>query len=259
VKAGGAGKKSPFSPVLAMTNAATLFVAVLAVELDHRARRRVGIPFGGNASRIHGPGSTIRWGRVLNGGPMRALCFFCCLLIAAVPAFASRAQGETVEPSAQAADATHESKTVTRAYVMNGLLGEVFNPKGMYEIAGKLRARGAIVRVGSWTQADEFEADACAHYRDRIIIVGYSMGAARAATIATEVRACGARGVTMIGVDPPAIGGAVGNGVHAVNFVGVLGGSIAGARNVPVPGLGHLDIINDRTMQNRVIAAAFSH
>jgi hypothetical protein len=190
---------------------------------------------------------------------MRALCFSCFLVIAAAPAFVSRAQGDTVEPSTQAADAAHKSKTITHAYVMNGLLGEVFNPKAMYEIAGKLRARGAIVEVGSWTLADEFKVEACAHYRDRIIIVGYSMGATRAASIATQVRACGASAVTMVGVDPPAIGGAVGEGVHAVNFVGVLGGSIAGARNVPVPGLGHLDIINDRTMQNRIIAAAFSH
>jgi hypothetical protein len=192
-------------------------------------------------------------------GPMRALCFCCCLLIAAAPAFVRRAQGDTIEPSAIAAGAAHGSKTVTRAYVMNGLLGEVFNPKAMYEIAAKLRARGAIVEVGSWTQADEFEAEACAHYRDRIIIVGYSMGATKAASIATQVRAHGAHDVTLVGVDPPAIGGAVGGGVHAVNFVGVLGGSIAGARNIPVSGLGHLDIINDRAMQNRVIAAAFSH
>jgi hypothetical protein len=147
---------------------------------------------------------------------------------------------------------------VTRAYVMNGLLGELFTD-GMNQIAKKLRARGAIVEVGSWTQASTFVADACAHRQDRIIFIGHSLGATAAADAATRARACDARRVTMVGIDPPAIGAAVQGGARAVNFVGALNGSIAGARNVQVPGYGHIAIVSDPAIQDRVVATALSH
>jgi len=61
----------------------------------------------------------------------------------------------------------------------------------------------------------------------------------------------------VVGVDPPPSGAAV-SGVHATNFVGALHGAIAGARNVPTPGYGHIGIVNDRTMQARIVGAAFA-
>jgi pimeloyl-ACP methyl ester carboxylesterase len=138
---------------------------------------------------------------------------------------------------------------------MNGLLGELFTD-AMNKIGEKLRMRGAIVEVGSWMQASTFVADACEHRQDRIIFIGHSLGAAAAATAATEAKACGARHVTMIGIDPPPIGSTVQGGARAVNFVGALNGSIVGAHNVTVSGLGHIGIVNDQTMQNRVVSTA---
>ena len=182
----------------------------------------------------------------------------CCLAVAAVLTSGSWANSATAERPDAMGDAAHRTPVVTRAYVMYGLLGELFT-SGMDQIAAKLRAHGAVVEVGSWTQASAFAADACAHRRDRIIFIGHSLGATAAASAATDARACDARNVAMVGIDPPPLGAAVKGGARAVNFVGALNGSIAGARNVPVPGYGHIAIVDDPAIQNRVVAAALSH
>lgn len=184
--------------------------------------------------------------------------FWCCVTMVAALASTCGANSATSERPDSAGDTTHRNAIVTRAYVMNGLLGELFTD-GMNQIAEKLRARGAIVEVGSWTQASTFVADACAHRQDRIIFIGHSLGATAAADAATRAQACDARRVTMVGIDPPAIGATVEGGARAVNFVGALNGSIAGARNVPVSGYGHIAIVSDPAIQNRVVSAALSH
>ena len=90
---------------------------------------------------------------------------------------------------------TAECSAATRAYVMNGL----FVGHGLAVIADQLRQRGYIVAYGSYEQNRQFAADACAHIDDRIIVIGHSFGAERAAEVATQAAACGARDVTMIG------------------------------------------------------------
>lgn len=143
---------------------------------------------------------------------------------------------------------TTESWAVTRAYVMNGL----FVGTGLATIAWRLRERGYIVAYGSYTRAGAFAADACAHPADRIVVIGHSFGAERAAQVATQAAACGARDVTMIGVDPAAPS-AVWGVSHAVNFVGEYRGTIAGAQNIPVSGYTHMGIMESPAMQERIL------
>ena len=40
---------------------------------------------------------------------------------------------------------------------------------------------------------------------------------------------------------------------HAVNFVGELGGTIAGAQNIPVPGYTHMGIMDSPAVQQRIL------
>ena len=160
---------------------------------------------------------------------MRLFC--CCLVLSAVLA-----------TNAWAA---------SRAYVMHGL----FVGRGLMQVAEALRARGYIVTYGSYEQDRAFAADACAHRDDRIVVIGHSFGAERAAEVATRAAACGARDVTLIGIDPAA--SAVVRGVpHAVNFVGELGGTIAGAENIPLPGYSHMGIMDSPDVQARILQEA---
>jgi len=141
------------------------------------------------------------------------------------------------------------AEAATRAYVMNGL----FVGTGLARIADQLRARGDIVFYGSFEQNRAFAADACAHPQDRIVVIGHSFGAERAAEVATQAAACGARDVTLIGVDPsqPV---QVSGVAHAVNFVGEMGGTIAGAKNIPVPGYTHMGIMESPAMQALILS-----
>jgi pimeloyl-ACP methyl ester carboxylesterase len=148
-----------------------------------------------------------------------------------------------------AALAQHRIPATTRAYVMNGL----YVGTGLATIAGRLRARGYIVAYGSYTQDRAFAADACAHPADRIVVVGHSFGAEAAARVATQAAACGAHDVIMIGVDPAAPSEVRGVS-HAVNFVGEYRGTIAGARNIPVPGYTHMGIMESPTLQERILS-----
>jgi hypothetical protein len=143
---------------------------------------------------------------------------------------------------------TTDAWAVTRAYVMNGL----FIGSGLATIAARLRDRGYIVTYGSYEQNRQFAADACAHTDDRIVVIGHSFGAERAAEVATAAAACGARDVTLIGVDPSAPAAVTGV-AHAVNFVGELGGTIAGAQNIPVPGYTHMGIMDSPAVQERIL------
>lgn len=143
---------------------------------------------------------------------------------------------------------TTNSSAATRAYVMNGL----FVGRGLATIAAQLRERGYIVTYGSFEQNRAFAADACAHTDDRIVVIGHSFGAERAAEVASAAAACGARDVTMIGVDPSAPA-TVSGVAHAVNFVGELGGTIAGAENIPVPGYTHMGIMDSPAVQERIL------
>jgi len=146
---------------------------------------------------------------------------------------------------------TTEAFAATRAYVMNGL----FVGSGLAVIAERLRERGYIVAYGSYSQDREFAADACAHAADRIVVIGHSFGAERAARVATQAAACGARDVTLIGVDPAAPAEVTGV-AHAINFVGEYRGTIAGAVNIPVPGFTHMGIMENPAMQERIVEEA---
>jgi hypothetical protein len=141
------------------------------------------------------------------------------------------------------------TSAATRAYVMNGL----FIGIGLAKIADQLRARGDIVFYGSFEQNRAFAADACAHIQDRIVVIGHSFGAERAAEVATQAAACGARGVILIGVDPSQPVQVTGV-AHAVNFVGEMGGTIAGAQNISVPGYTHMGIMESPAVQARILS-----
>ena len=185
----------------------------------------------------------------------RAKTTSAILISAAFVAGTCWAKGTPGKGGLPEADVTHLRAPAVRAYVMNGLLGDMFT-SAMSQIGEKLRARGAIVEVGSWTQEASFVADACVHRQDHVVFIGHSLGAVAAAGAVREARACGVRHVSMVGIDPPSLGATVPDGTHAINFVGALNASIAGAQNVPVPGLGHIAIINDPAMQRRIVAAA---
>ncbi len=146
---------------------------------------------------------------------------------------------------------TTQCWAASRAYVMNGL----FVTNGLAIIAERLRQRGYIVAYGSFEQDRQFAADACAHVADRIVVIGHSFGAERAAKVATQAAACGARDVTLIGIDPAAPA-AVSGVPHAVNFVGEYRGTIAGAQNIPVPGFTHMGIMESPAMQERILDEA---
>jgi dienelactone hydrolase len=146
---------------------------------------------------------------------------------------------------------TSQCWAATRAYVMNGL----FVGTGLAKIAARLRARGDIVEYGSYSQAGDYAADACAHRRDRIIVIGHSFGATAAVEVATKASACGARNVTMISIDP-ASAASVWGPARAVNFVGAFGNTVAGARNIPVPGFTHMGILESPAFQARVLSIA---
>lgn len=176
----------------------------------------------------------------------------CSLAIALT--FTSAAQAATAPPADQAA--APKSRTVTRAYLLTGLVG---GGDAMNAMAAQLRAHGVLVTISSYTEADAIAADACAHRGDRLIIMGHSLGATASASIATKAAACGARNVTMVGIDPPNFGATVSGVSHAVNFVGELNGKIAGAQNIMVPGYGHWQIVDDPAMQRRFLAAALGH
>lgn len=143
---------------------------------------------------------------------------------------------------------TTDSWAATRAYVMNGL----FVGTGLATIAARLRERGYIVDYGSFDQDRDFAADACAHPQDRIIVIGHSFGAERAARVATQAAACGAGDVTLIGIDPAAPAEVRGV-AHAVNFVGEYHGTIAGAQNIPAPGYTHMGIMESPAIQQRIL------
>lgn len=146
---------------------------------------------------------------------------------------------------------TTSADAATRAYIMNGL----FVGHGLAVVADRLRQKGYIVAFGSFEQSRQFAADACSHVQDRIVVIGHSFGAERAAEVATHAAACGARDVTLIGVDPsqPV---AVSGVAHAVNFVGEMGGTIAGAQNIPVPGYTHMGIMDSPAVQDRILQEA---
>jgi len=143
---------------------------------------------------------------------------------------------------------TTDCWAATRAYVMNGL----FVGTGLATIAERLRQRGYIVAYGSYEQNRQFAADACAHPQDRIVVIGHSFGAERAAEVASAAAACGIRDVTLIGIDPSQPVAVVGV-AHAVNFVGEMGGTIAGAQNIPVPGYTHMGIMESPDVQARIL------
>jgi hypothetical protein len=104
------------------------------------------------------------------------------------------------------------------------------------------RASGAALKARRFPHDRAFAADACAHPADRIVVIGHSFGAEAAARVATQAAACGARDVTMIGIDPAAPSEVRGVS-HAVNFVGEYRGTIGGAQNIPLPGYTHMSIM----------------
>ena len=185
---------------------------------------------------------------------MRLICCAMALLIALTADASAAARAQITPAQVVPAEVTRAQVTraqVTRAYVMNGL----FVGTGLATIAARLRERGYIVAYGSYTQDRQFAADACANPGDRIIVIGHSFGAERAAKVATQAAACGARDVTMIGIDPAAPA-EVSGVAHAVNFVGEYRGTIAGADNIPMPGYTHMGIMESPEVQARILEQA---
>jgi pimeloyl-ACP methyl ester carboxylesterase len=152
------------------------------------------------------------------------------------------------------ADTSSTPRILARAYLMSGFANS--GADAMSTMGAKMQERGVLVTVGSHMQADEFAADACAHHKDPIIVLGFSLGATAGARLANAARACGVRFVRLVAIDPPASDAAVSESVSATNFVEALQGTISGARNTAAPGYDHAGIISDPGMQARFIATA---
>ncbi len=154
---------------------------------------------------------------------------------------------------ALAASLISPAHAAARVYLMRGLCGWLVAP--MMGLAIRFRAQGDDVSLHGWTEGDvaAVAGDICRHPASPAIIVGHSLGGPAAIDAAQRARACGARHVRVISIDPPA-NGADARGVAAVNFVGALGGTIAGARNIAAPGHSHFTIADD--LAPRIVAAA---
>jgi hypothetical protein len=178
-----------------------------------------------------------------------------CLLLGVTVGLGAQCRAKDGTQKPMSGGELRQHSGTIRVYVMNGLFGE-FMTNAMWAIGQRLRAKGAVVQVGSWTEANRFVADACTHRGDRIVFIGHSVGAVAAAGAVREAKACGARRVSMVGIDPPPLGSKIPKGVHAVVFVGVLQAPMEGAHNIPVAGHGHIGIVDDPNMQSRIVAAA---
>lgn len=127
----------------------------------------------------------------------------------------------------------------TRVYVFRGLGDQLFS-SAVDEIGEQIRRRDphALVRVENWHEWDDILADASAHPGDRVVLIGFSMGA-RAAGLAANELARGGLDVKVVGIDPACADAAVDPSRHirAVSFYATTcgaGGQMRGARNVRV-------------------------
>ena len=155
-----------------------------------------------------------------------------------------------------------QDAATTRVYLMRGLGGRATSG-GVDEIGMRIRQTSpdAVVRVGDWEEWPAFAADAAGHPRDRIVFVGFSMGA-KAAGLAADRLAAGGAPVTVIGLDPYCVDAAVAPSrlVRAVSFYANTSGAagrMAGAANLRVgEGLDHLAFPRSPQVQALVIGAA---
>jgi hypothetical protein len=151
----------------------------------------------------------------------------------------------------------HSACAATRAYLMRGL-GGAFLSTGEDQIGARLRRLGVIVMVGDWTDREAFVQDAMRHRSDRIIFSGHSMGDLEAFVAGAELRARGLK-VRVVGLDPLCTGPRMTRGLDATNiwgnYCGLTQGSVAGARNVYLPGPSHIGYPSDPRIQARAIAA----
>lgn len=152
----------------------------------------------------------------------------------------------------------------TRVYLMRGLGGQATSD-GVDEIGMRIgrAAPDAVVQVGDWEAWQAFAADAARHPGDRIVLIGFSMGA-RAAGLAADRLAARRIPVTVIGLDPYCVDAAVSPGpyVRAVSFYANTcgaNGRMAGAANVRVDDatpLDHLAFPRSPRVQALVIGEA---
>lgn len=138
----------------------------------------------------------------------------------------------------EAGPETRASST-TRVYVLRGL-GDRLTSSAMDDLAVRISQRSARAAVwtANWHEWRSLVADAISHPGDRIVFVGFSMGAASAGLAANELAAA-AIPSTVIAVDPMCADASVMPTplVKAVNFYANLCGSnglMAGATNVRV-------------------------
>jgi hypothetical protein len=141
----------------------------------------------------------------------------------------------------------------TRVYLMRGLME--LSP-GLETIGEMLRARGAVVTLGSWMQRGAFVQDALAHPHDRIIFGGHSMGAQEAFAAGAQLAARGIK-ARVIGLDPLCTSPRMSPGISGVNIWGngCMGrpATVAGAQNVLIPGYSHINYCTDPRVQRAFV------
>ena len=138
----------------------------------------------------------------------------------------------------------------TRVYLMRGLLE--LSP-GLSTIGDMLRARGAIVTVGSWMQREQFVRDALRHPQDRIVFGGHSMGDQEAFSAGAQVK-----GSRVVGLDPLCTSPR-GRGVNIWGNT-CLGrfATVAGASNVLISGYSHITYCTDPRVQRAFVRYALN-
>jgi hypothetical protein len=144
----------------------------------------------------------------------------------------------------------------TRVYLMRGLAE--LSP-GLSTIGDMLRARGAIVTVGSWMQREQFVRDALRYPQDRIVFGGHSMGDQAAFAAGAELLAHGLK-VRVVGLDPLCTSPRTYGG--GVNIWGnaCMGhdAAVAGASNVRISGYSHIAYCTDPRVQSAFVRYALN-
>lgn len=137
----------------------------------------------------------------------------------------------------------------TRVYLSGGIGCPLFTG-GLAQISAQLEARGIPARVGCNFPI----GDILAHRRDRVVLIGHSMGDVLAVAAARELAAKGMR-VKVIALDPLYTGASCVGVTECICYYG-QGWPMPGARNVFVrSSYGHVGFPADPRVQARVIAA----
>jgi hypothetical protein len=171
--------------------------------------------------------------------------------------------------SAHAAPATSSSRSQAHVYLLRGVLN-IFS-LGLDEIAAKLEQQGIRASVSNYLFWSSVADDAAAEYRSgrirTIILVGHSSGATILPDMVERLDKLGAPVKLAIGLDSvfqTSLSGRVGRYInfYVANGAGTpvqgtrqLQGKLENVDVERIPGVGHMTIDKNQTMQQKVISA----